>query len=119
MTTNTRFSPVRALTNLNVSDIKVQPAAADSTDQELSEQTAEKLGFTNREPKVIYREKKKAPRQYKKEPRWHRTGRNVVLTMKASQDTIDRFVALAEKNKWVMGETLEQAVAALEEKLSK
>ena len=46
------------------------------------------------------------------------TGRNVQFNVKASQETIDAFVAIADRQKWVLGETLEHAVAALEQQLA-
>ena len=49
-----------------------------------------------------------------REPRWHRTGRNIQLNIKARADTIERFYALADRNGWVLGEAFERAVAALE-----
>jgi len=49
-----------------------------------------------------------------REPRRHRTGRNIQLNIKARADTIERFYALADRYGWVLGETFERAVAALE-----
>lgn len=51
--------------------------------------------------------------------RRYRTGRNIQFNMKATQETIDTFVAIATRENWVLGETLEQAVKALEAKLAK
>jgi hypothetical protein len=61
------------------------------------------------------RESAKSPPRPKREPRRHRTGRNVQFNAKASQETIDRFYAITAQNEgWVLGYTLERAVAALE-----
>lgn len=49
-----------------------------------------------------------------REPRRHRTGRNIQFNIKARGDVIERFYALADRNGWVLGETFERAVAALE-----
>jgi hypothetical protein len=49
--------------------------------------------------------------------RRRRTGRNAQLNIKATQEVIDRFVALSDREKWVFGETLEHALAALEQTL--
>ena len=49
-----------------------------------------------------------------REPRRHRTGRNTQFNIKARADTIERFYALADRYRWVLGETFERAVAALE-----
>jgi hypothetical protein len=54
----------------------------------------------------------------KREPRVHRTGRNVQFNVKASQETIDAFYAMTTANEgWVLGYTLERAIAALKREL--
>lgn len=52
----------------------------------------------------------KARRQY-------RTGRNVQFNMKASAEAVERFHRIADTQGWVLGETLEHALDALEAKL--
>lgn len=59
----------------------------------------------------------RAPVVTKPTQRRHRTGRNAQLNIKARQETIDRFIAISEARGWVLGETLEHAVAALERAL--
>jgi hypothetical protein len=54
----------------------------------------------------------------KREQRRHRTGRNVQFNIRARQETIDAFLAIADQQGWVLGEVLEQAVAALERELA-
>ena len=73
---------------------------------------AEAAQFSSREPKP---QKQSAPA--KRVPRRHRTGRNVQLNLKASQETVDAFYAISDKQDWVLGETLELAVQALEREL--
>ena len=54
----------------------------------------------------------------KRAPRIHRTGRNVQFNVKASQQTIDQIYAITEAHEgWVLGYTLERAVAALKREL--
>jgi len=53
----------------------------------------------------------------KRVPRRHRTGRNVQFNVKASQDTVDAFYAISDGYGWVLGETLEKALAALQREL--
>jgi hypothetical protein len=55
--------------------------------------------------------------QQKREPRRYRTGRNVQFNVKAAQATIDAFYAISDQHKWVLGETLERALAALQREL--
>lgn len=52
-----------------------------------------------------------------REPRRHRTGRNIQLSIKVSQETADAFYRLADLKGLVLGETLAQALAALEREL--
>ena len=73
---------------------------------------AEAAQFSSREPKP---QKQSAPA--KRVPRRHRTGRNVQLNLKASQETVDAFYAISDKNDWVLGETLEMAIQSLQREL--
>lgn len=50
--------------------------------------------------------------------RGRRTGRNIQLNIKATQDTIDLFYRLSDERGWVLGETLEHALTALERELA-
>ena len=51
--------------------------------------------------------------------RGRRTGRNMQLNIKATQDTVDLFYRLSDAQGWVLGETLERALEALERELAK
>jgi hypothetical protein len=74
---------------------------------------AEAAHFSSREPKAP-----KAVVAAPRPARRYRTGRNVQLNLKASQETVDGFYALSDKNGWVLGETFERAVQALQRELS-
>lgn len=50
--------------------------------------------------------------------RGRRTGRNMQLNIKATQDTVDLFYRLTDSQGWVLGETLERALEALERELA-
>lgn len=58
------------------------------------------------------------PAPVKREQRRHRTGRNVQFNIRARQETIDTFLAIADREGWVLGEVLEHAMAALERELA-
>jgi hypothetical protein len=73
---------------------------------------AEAARFRSREPG-----KPVAKEPPKREPRRYRTGRSVQFNVKASQQTIDGFYAVADQQGWVLGETLERALDALLQKL--
>jgi hypothetical protein len=73
---------------------------------------AEAARFRSREPG------QPAPQEPpKREPRRYRTGRSVQFNVKASQETINGYYAIADQQGWVLGETLERALEALQQKL--
>ena len=51
--------------------------------------------------------------------RRRRTGRNAQFNLKAKPETIDAYCAIADAHGWGLGETLEYAVALLEERYGK
>jgi len=75
---------------------------------------AQAANFKSREPAA-------APNietQFKRVPRRYRTGRNIQLNVKVSQETFDAFYAITEAHPgWVLGYTLERAVQALQREL--
>jgi hypothetical protein len=54
-----------------------------------------------------------------REPRRYRTGRNTQLNIKARTEAIDAFYAIADKQGWVLGETFERAIDALNRELNR
>lgn len=67
---------------------------------------AEAADFRSRDPKM--------GGEGDRQPRRYRTGRNVQLNLKASQQTVDAFYDVCDKTGWVSGEALEYAIAALQ-----
>jgi hypothetical protein len=55
-----------------------------------------------------------AKAEEKRELRRYRTGRNVQLNIKVKSETLETFYKIADQHGWVLGETLERAVKALE-----
>ncbi len=53
----------------------------------------------------------------KRSVRHFRTGRNVQFNVKALQETVDAIYAISEAQNWVLGYTLERAMAALKREL--
>ena len=43
----------------------------------------------------------------------HRTGRNAQLNFKVTPETLAQFTAIADREKWLLAETLEHALDAL------
>lgn len=93
-------------------DTQAPPAAAIKA-------IAEKANFRSREPSaknISIPEAQKS--SSKRPPRVHRTGRNVQFNVKASRETVEDIYAITEAHPgWVLGYTLERAVAALKREL--
>ena len=101
---------------LDVSGFKPKPPAkpADKATAALEQVrvVAEAANFPSREPKS-------APaKPSRREQRRHRTGRNVQLNIKARAQAVEAFYAIADREKWVLGETFERAIEALKRELA-
>lgn len=59
-----------------------------------------------------------APLTAERAPRRYRTGRNRQINIKASDETINALYAIADAQGWVLGETLERALGALQRELN-
>jgi hypothetical protein len=51
--------------------------------------------------------------------RGRRTGRNIQLNIKITAETLNRFYRVSDENGWLLGETFEQALEALERHLAR
>lgn len=78
---------------------------------EAIKEIAEKASFKSREPE------RKPEKEQRRERRIYRTGRDAQFSCKAHPDVIARFYAISNEKDWVMGETLDRAVTALEREL--
>jgi hypothetical protein len=74
---------------------------------------AEKANFRSREAAPTHI----AAASPKRPARRFRTGRNVQFNVKALQETVDAIYKISEDQGWVLGYTLERAVAALQREL--
>jgi hypothetical protein len=92
---------------------KAAPDKAAPRAEEVRE-VSEAAKFRSREPQAAPAK----PPAAKREQRRYRTGRNVQFNVKASQETVDAFYAISDRQGWVLGETLEHALAALERQLA-
>jgi hypothetical protein len=96
---------------IDITGFKPRTSAKPAAQPDQVKAISETASFVSREPI-------RAPRQtvapVAREPRRHRTGRNIQLNIKARAETIERFYAIADRHGWVLGETFERAIAALE-----
>lgn len=53
----------------------------------------------------------------KREPRRHRTGRTAQFNARTTPETVEAFYAIADRQGWLVGETVEHALAALQREL--
>jgi hypothetical protein len=75
---------------------------------ELVRGTAEASRFPSREAK--------AP-PIRRPPRIHRTGRTMQFNARTTPQTVEALYAIADRQGWLVGETLEHALAALQREL--
>ena len=103
--------------DIDISGFTPKPvAASQQPTQEQVKAVSEAANFPSRQAPPAT--KATTPKE-KRTQRRYRTGRNVQFNAKASQETIDRFYALCDRNPgWVMGYTLERAVEALEREMT-
>ena len=71
---------------------------------------SESANFKSREPVQT------APARSVKQRR-RRTGRNLQLNLKVAANTLESFYEITDRQGWVLGETLERALAALKREL--
>ena len=107
---------------IDISGFKPGTSAKPAAQPEQVKAISETASFVSREPAKpvvppapVARAPREAPREsVAREPRRHRTGRNIQLNIKARAETIERFYAISDRHGWVLGETFERALAALE-----
>lgn len=115
-----------ALEDFDPESWPVEPArpAPPAPLREETRRRAESLGFRSREAAAPQPAPAAAPMppagqgvaQPARPPRRRRTGRNAQFNLKARPETIEAYCRIADQNGWGLGETLEQAVALLQER---
>ncbi len=98
--------------DLNGFEPKKAKAARPAESPEKVRAVAEANNFTSRAAARPQTPASPTPR------RGRRTGRNMQLNIKATQETVDLFYRLSDSQGWVLGETLEYALEALERDLA-
>ncbi len=74
---------------------------------------AEASRFPSREARAA------PPAPARRPPRIHRTGRTMQFNARAKPETVDALYAIADREGWLIGETLEHALAALQRELAR
>ncbi len=109
-----RASVFDGATDFDVSGFapKKTNASKTETPPEAIRAVSEASSFRSREPVAS-----KQGKSSKRERRRYRTGRNVQLNIKVRDETLTSFYEIADSQGWVLGETLERAVASLKREL--
>ena len=98
----------------------------DALPQEQVRAIAEASNFPSRDPKPRRAVAPAVPQAVaerpavlsRREPRRHRTGRNTQFSVRTTPETLDAFYAIADSQGWLMAETVERALAALQQALA-
>jgi hypothetical protein len=59
------------------------------------------------------------PEPIKRKPRYHKTGRTASLSCRLMPSVVDTIYAIADRENWLVGETIERGIEALERELGK
>jgi len=78
----------------------------------LVREIAEASRFPSREAKATLQPARRPPRV-------HRTGRTVQFNARATPQTVEALYAIADRQGWLVGETLEHALSALQRELAR
>lgn len=108
----------------DVTRFKPKPKSAKQTEIPIAtiEAVAKDNKFLNREP-INETEKERAGGHTDQTPlrnkRVYRTGRSEQFAVKVTRETKDAFYEIADRQGWVMGELLDNALSALKRELAK
>jgi hypothetical protein len=83
---------------------------------ELVRAIAEASRFPSREAKASSPPTASLPTR--RPPRIHRTGRTMQFNARTTPQTVEALYAIADQQRWLVGETLERALAALQRELA-
>ena len=113
---NSRASVFGEDSELDLSGFKPKPKPETKAPAaEAVKAVSETANFRSREAVPVH--PASAPSLPKRPARRFRTGRNVQFNIKALQETVDAFYKITEENNWVLGYTLERAIAALQHEM--
>jgi hypothetical protein len=101
-------SRVNAFANLaEVPVFETKPKKDKPVVKEAIERIAQENNFPSRQAAKI-------PTRARRKPRYYRTGRNQQINIKATAETIERFIKAADERHVPLGELLKQALDSME-----
>ena len=95
--------------DLDVSGFTPEAAPDTGPDRETIRAISTQSNFPSREPK----QSPATVQTQKRQPRRHRTGRTAQFNARTTPETVEAFYAIADRKGWLVGETVEHALAAL------
>ena len=109
---NKRASIFDDAAELDVGAFQPEAAPEPEPDREKLKAISEASNFTSSQTKPL-----QASSLVRREPRRHRTGRKAQFNVRTTPQTVDEFYRLADQKGWLVGETLEHALAALKREI--
>ena len=109
---NKRASIFDDAAELDVGAFQPEAAPVPEPDRQKLKAISEASNFPSRQAKPL-----QASAPVRREPRRHRTGRTAQFTVRTTPQTVDEFYRLADQKGWLVGETLEHALAALKREI--
>ena len=109
---NKRASIFDDAAELDVGAFQPEEAPVPEPDRQKLKAISEASNFPSRQAKPS-----QTPAPVRREPRRHRTGRTAQFNVRTTPQTVDEFYRLADQKGWLVGETLEHALAALKREI--
>lgn len=121
MSTKTRASAFEDADDFDVSAFAPKPGPDPTAPPpETVRAIAEAANFPSREAKKLHAAAPAAIAAApvpQRQPRRHRTGRTAQFNTRTTPETVEAFYAIADAQGWLVGETIEKALAALQREL--
>jgi hypothetical protein len=107
--------------DLDISGFTPEAAPDNGPDRETLRAVSAQSNFPSREPKQprASTAAPATPEPPKRQPRRHRTGRTAQFNARTTPETVEAFYTIADRKGWLVGETVERALAALQRELAK
>lgn len=102
--------------DFDVSGFAPKEKRAGEAPPEAVREVSQAASFRSREPQPPTKAENQGSPQ--REPRRYRTGRNVQLNIKVRPETLESFYAIADREGWILGETFEKAISALNQQIA-
>ena len=113
---STRASIFDGEDELDLSGFAPKPAPEPKPPVEQVRQIAEASRFPSRQAPAAAAAGPATPRA-RRQPRRHKTGRTAQFNTRTPPETVEAYYAIADAQGWLVGETVEKALAALQREL--